>query len=54
MISPWVLHRHRRLWKDPDAFDPARFLGDAQLPHRFAYMPFGAGPHASASAHSLH
>jgi cytochrome P450 len=44
MISPWVLHRHRRLWKDPDAFDPARFLGDAPLPHRFAYMPFGAGP----------
>jgi unspecific monooxygenase len=44
MISPWVLHRHRRLWKDPDAFDPARFLSDAPLPHRFAYMPFGAGP----------
>jgi cytochrome P450 len=44
MISPWVLHRHRRLWKDPDAFDPARFLPDAPLPHRFAYMPFGAGP----------
>jgi cytochrome P450 len=44
MISPWVLHRHRRLWKDPDAFDPARFLGDAPLPHRYAYMPFGAGP----------
>jgi cytochrome P450 len=44
MISPWVLHRHLRLWKDPDAFDPARFLGDRPLPHRFAYMPFGAGP----------
>ena len=44
MISPWVLHRHLRLWKDPDAFNPARFLGDAALPHRFAYMPFGAGP----------
>jgi cytochrome P450 len=44
MISPWVLHRHRRLWKDPDAFNPSRFLGDAPLPHRFAYMPFGAGP----------
>jgi cytochrome P450 len=44
MISPWVLQRHVRLWKDPDAFNPARFLGDAPLPHRFAYMPFGAGP----------
>jgi cytochrome P450 len=44
MISPWVLHRHLRLWKDPDAFDPARFLGSPPLTHRFAYMPFGAGP----------
>jgi unspecific monooxygenase len=44
MISPWVLQRHRRLWKDPDAFNPSRFLNDAPLAHRFAYMPFGAGP----------
>ena len=28
MIAPWVLHRHRRLWRDPDAFDPSRFLPD--------------------------
>jgi cytochrome P450 len=44
MISPWVLQRHVRLWKDPDAFNPGRFLSDTPLPHRFAYMPFGAGP----------
>ncbi len=44
MISPWVLQRHRRLWRDPDAFDPSRFLAGAPLAHRFAYMPFGAGP----------
>jgi cytochrome P450 len=44
MIAPWVLQRHRRLWKEPDAFNPSRFLGDAPLAHRFAYMPFGAGP----------
>jgi cytochrome P450 len=50
MISPWVLHRHRRLWKDPDAFNPARFLGDAPLAHRFAYMPFGAGPRICVGA----
>ena len=22
MIAPWVLHRHRRLWRDPELFDP--------------------------------
>ncbi len=26
VISPYVLHRHRLLWEDPDLFDPARFL----------------------------
>jgi len=26
VISPYVLHRHRCLWEDPDLFDPARFL----------------------------
>lgn len=43
-ISPWVLHRHRKLWRDPDRFDPARFLPGAPPPERYAYMPFGAGP----------
>ena len=50
MMSPWVLHRHVRLWKDPDAFDPSRFLGDAPPAHRFAYMPFGAGPRVCVGA----
>ncbi len=45
MISPWVLHRHRRLWNDPDYFDPERFApGRREKIHRFAYLPFGAGP----------
>ncbi len=44
MILPWVLQRHRRFWKDPDAFNPSRFLDGAPMAHRYAYMPFGAGP----------
>lgn len=43
MIAPWVIHRHRKLWRDPDVFDPARFLPGAPPPPRHAYMPFGAG-----------
>jgi cytochrome P450 len=45
MISPWVLHRHRKLWDDPDYFEPERFApGRREKIHRFAYIPFGAGP----------
>ena len=50
LISPWVLHRHRRLWRDPDAFDPTRFLPDAPPVDRFAYLPFGAGPRVCIGA----
>jgi cytochrome P450 len=45
LIVPWVLHRHRRLWDDPETFDPGRFSADrAKDRSRFAYMPFGGGP----------
>jgi cytochrome P450 len=45
VIAPYVLHRHRSLWADPDRFDPRRFLGDArEAIDRFAYLPFGVGP----------
>jgi cytochrome P450 len=50
MIAPWVLHRHRQYWRDPDAFDPSRFLPDAPPPPRFAYLPFGAGPRVCVGA----
>lgn len=45
LISPWIMHRHRRYWRNPDGFEPARFLGDEtkNLP-RYAYLPFGGGP----------
>jgi cytochrome P450 len=50
MIAPWVLGRHRRFWRDPDAFDPSRFLPGAQAIPRFAYLPFGAGPRVCVGA----
>ena len=45
LISPWVLHRHRRLWERPGVFDPERFAPErAAARPRFSYLPFGAGP----------
>ena len=45
MVSPYVLHRHKLLWDDPDAFEPRRFLERvARKVDRYAYLPFGIGP----------
>jgi len=49
-IAPWVLHRHRRLWVQPDVFDPARFLPGMPAPDRFTYLPFGIGPRVCIGA----
>jgi cytochrome P450 len=49
-IAPWVLHRHRRLWVEPDVFDPARFMPGTPAPDRFAYLPFGIGPRVCVGA----
>ena len=40
-----MLHRHKTLWRNPDDFDPSRFLpGEREKIDRYAYIPFGAGP----------
>lgn len=50
-IIPWVLHRHRRLWRDPDRFDPNRFLPEVIAARsRYAYLPFAVGPHVCVGA----
>jgi cytochrome P450 len=50
VISPFVLHRHVRLWRNPEIFDPSRFLDGAPSTPRFGYLPFGAGPRACVGA----
>jgi cytochrome P450 len=45
VIPIFVVHRHRRLWEDPDRFDPDRFLPEREAEHlRTQFMPFGFGP----------
>ncbi|MBV1706235.1 MAG: cytochrome P450 [Hyphomicrobiales bacterium] len=45
IISPYVVHRHRSLWSEPDYFRPERFLPPARDQiDRYAFIPFGAGP----------
>ena len=50
-VFPWVVHRHRRLWHDPDRFDPGRFAPDQIAARsRYAYLPFAIGPHVCIGA----
>jgi cytochrome P450 len=51
LVSPWLLHRHEKLWQDPNAFIPARFMPPSPAPDRFAYMPFGVGARVCIGAH---
>lgn len=51
LIAPWLLHRHERLWHDPNAFVPERFAPGTAAPDRFAYLPFGVGPRVCIGAH---
>jgi cytochrome P450 len=50
-IFPWVVHRHRKLWRDADRFDPERFApSEVASRSRYAYIPFAAGPHVCVGA----
>jgi cytochrome P450 len=45
IILPWIVHRHRALWDDPDHFIPSRFWPEnREAIDRFQYLPFGLGP----------
>lgn len=44
-IMPWTIHRHRKLWDQPEAFLPERFHPERrETIDRYQYLPFGAGP----------
>ncbi len=51
VLSPWHLHRHTRLWENPDGFDPTRWQTEnGKQCQREAYIPFSAGPRVCTGA----
>jgi cytochrome P450 len=49
IVNIWALHRDPSIWKDPDSFNPGRFLdaeGSFVFPDGDCFLPFGAGPRA--------
>ena len=52
-VNPLFTHHMPEIWPDPDAFDPSRFTDEAQRNrHRFAWVPFGGGPHIASDCTS--
>jgi cytochrome P450 len=48
-VSVWGIHHSPAVWHEPEIFDPRRFdvpAGEFPGGHRYAWMPFGAGPRA--------
>ena len=46
-IMPYVVHHHRKLWPDPERFDPDRFTPEnIRSRSRYSYIPFSVGPRA--------
>ena len=44
-LIPFVMHRHRAYWQEPESFDPERFAPERSSARpKFVYLPFGAGP----------
>ncbi len=51
VLSPWHLHRHERLWDDPDSFNPDRYGSEnGRNCLRDAYIPFSSGARVCTGA----
>ncbi len=45
LYSIFLTHRDADIWKNPDQFDPDRFIAGPKYPP-FSFVPFGGGPRA--------
>ena len=49
VIAPWLIHRHKEFWDNPNGFDPDRF-SDPKSIQKDTYLPFGMGPRVCIGA----
>ena len=44
LMSPWVVHRDPRWWRQPERFDPERWCAEeSDKRPKFSFFPFGGG-----------
>lgn len=52
LCSTYLVHHDPHAWDEPERFNPERFADDTSQPrNRFAFMPFGLGPHMCVGLH---
>ncbi|MER6948564.1 cytochrome P450 [Nonomuraea sp. NPDC000554] len=52
LVSPYTTHRLSEFWDRPLEFDPERWAPERnERRHRYAFVPFGAGPHVCLGQH---
>ena len=42
VVAPWLIHRHKDFWEDPDGFNPSRHEDKSSI-KKDTYFPFGMG-----------
>ena len=42
VVAPWLIHRHKDFWENPDGFDPTRYDNPKDI-IKDTYLPFGMG-----------
>ncbi len=50
-ITPWIVHRDARWFREPLRFQPERFAPGAKLLNRNSFLPFGTGSRACIGGH---
>lgn len=42
VVAPWLIHRHKDFWENPNGFDPRRYENPKDI-KKDTYLPFGMG-----------
>jgi cytochrome P450 len=42
VVAPWLIHRHKEFWENPNGFDPTRYENPKDI-KKDTYLPFGMG-----------